>query len=242
MNRKRGFTLVELSIVLVIVGLLIGGILVAQSMVQTAKAQRLVKEISQYDIAIRLFKERFNAIPGDYARGSNLGSINGDGNGQIGSDYRSSTCNNGSGNEALRVWPQLQNSGLWQNKSVFSGTTTSLCTTPHCGPCQQVGVNVPESDTFKTGIGIELYYTLGISEPLGYYPRATAGYIYQLGKIDVTGLGRIETGHFMEKSFLQAIDAKLDDGVITTGNVTYNLGGGIVNNLYVPVIGTDLNN
>ena len=62
---KRGFTLVELSIVLVIIGLMIGGILVAQSMVGTAKIQRVVQQLQQYDVAIANFKTKYNALPGD---------------------------------------------------------------------------------------------------------------------------------------------------------------------------------
>lgn len=62
---KRGFTLVELSIVLVVIGLLIGGILAAQSMVSTAKITRAVKQLSEYDVAISNFRERYKGWPGD---------------------------------------------------------------------------------------------------------------------------------------------------------------------------------
>lgn len=60
-----GFTLVELSIVLVVIGLLIGGILVGQSLIKSAQIQGVVKQLSQYDIAIRVFRDKFRQWPGD---------------------------------------------------------------------------------------------------------------------------------------------------------------------------------
>ena len=80
-NIKSGFTLVELSIVLVIIGLLIGGILVGQSLIESAKVNKIIGEAQQYQIAIRLFKEKFKQLPGDYNKGTSLGApANGDNN------------------------------------------------------------------------------------------------------------------------------------------------------------------
>ena len=89
---KRGFTLVELAIVLVIIGLLVGGILVAQSMMQTARIQAQIKQFELYDIAIINFRQKYNQLPGDcsicnhsrYARpeGNNNGLLE-DGSGNV---------------------------------------------------------------------------------------------------------------------------------------------------------------
>ena len=61
-NTKRGFTLVELSIVLVIIGLLIGGILVAQSMISTSKVLRFASDLGRYEVAINNFKQAYKNI------------------------------------------------------------------------------------------------------------------------------------------------------------------------------------
>jgi prepilin-type N-terminal cleavage/methylation domain-containing protein len=73
MRRNVGFTLIELSIVLVIVGLLIGGILVAKSMIASAKLNAFVRQIQQYDIAMDNFKIKYNGIPGDSSLFNSVG-------------------------------------------------------------------------------------------------------------------------------------------------------------------------
>lgn len=63
--QQLGFTLVELSIVLVIIGLLIGGILVGQSLVNATKMQSFIRQLAQYDVAVGNFKTKYKSIPGD---------------------------------------------------------------------------------------------------------------------------------------------------------------------------------
>jgi len=65
MKTKKGFTLVELSIVLVIIGLLIGGVLVAQSLIETAQIQKTIRQIQQVHILASQFKEKTRYLPGD---------------------------------------------------------------------------------------------------------------------------------------------------------------------------------
>jgi len=79
-KRKDGFTLVELSIVLVIIGLLIGGILVGQSMMETARITKTIKMLGQFDAGVENFKTKYNYLPGDAPM------FGGDGNGLIDSN------------------------------------------------------------------------------------------------------------------------------------------------------------
>ncbi|MGB1539835.1 MAG: prepilin-type N-terminal cleavage/methylation domain-containing protein, partial [Rickettsiales bacterium] len=60
-----GFTLVELSIVLVIIGLIIGGVLVGQDLIKAAEIRATVSQIESYNAAVNTFRGRFNGLPGD---------------------------------------------------------------------------------------------------------------------------------------------------------------------------------
>src|SRR5690349_20889612 len=62
----RGFSLVELSIVLVILGLLTGGILAGQSLIRAAELRSVVTEYQRFITASHTFRDKFGGIPGDF--------------------------------------------------------------------------------------------------------------------------------------------------------------------------------
>ena len=62
---KRGFTLVELSIVIVIIGLIVAGVTAGQSLVRSAKLQSLVSKINEYSTAYNSFYLQYNSLPGE---------------------------------------------------------------------------------------------------------------------------------------------------------------------------------
>jgi len=87
-NRKSeaGFTLVEIAIVMVIIGLLIGGILKGQAMIQNAKVKRVVKQADELRAAVMTFYDKYGVYPGDENKAAIPagGTDNeGNGNGQI---------------------------------------------------------------------------------------------------------------------------------------------------------------
>ena len=86
-NDQAGFTLVEIAIVMVIIGLLIGGVLKGQAMIENAKAKRVVKQADELRAAVMTFFDRYGVYPGD----ENLanvppggGDAAGNANGQMG--------------------------------------------------------------------------------------------------------------------------------------------------------------
>jgi len=90
-NKQSGFTLVELAIVMIIIGLLIGGILKGQELIANAQTTATIAQIKGYDGALSTFRDKYSAFPGDMQSpdtrlpncdGAVCGAA-GDGNGRI---------------------------------------------------------------------------------------------------------------------------------------------------------------
>ena len=85
-SRQGGFTLVEIAIVLVIIGLLLGGILKGQEMITQAKIKNVIADMSGVSAAMYGYQDRYRALPGDDKAASRWsGATAGDGDGNRGS-------------------------------------------------------------------------------------------------------------------------------------------------------------
>ena len=84
-TERSGFTLIELSLVLIIAGLILGGILVGRDMIHAAEVRKTVSEADKIKTAVNTFMIKYNCLPGDCANISNIfsGATDGDGNGFI---------------------------------------------------------------------------------------------------------------------------------------------------------------
>ncbi len=65
-TNKNGFTLIELSIVLVIIGLIVGGIVVGKEMIHNSQIKALIKQSSRFANSLNAFKLKYNALPGEF--------------------------------------------------------------------------------------------------------------------------------------------------------------------------------
>jgi prepilin-type N-terminal cleavage/methylation domain-containing protein len=83
--KLNGFTLVELSIVLVIIGLIVGGVVGGQSLIASARINAQAQQLTKFETAYNAFKLQYDAIPGDMIDASDYwpGATNGDGNNRI---------------------------------------------------------------------------------------------------------------------------------------------------------------
>lgn len=64
-GQARGFTLVEIAIVLVIIGLLLGGVLKGQGLIDSAKVKNLIQQANALTAAVNAYQDKFHALPGD---------------------------------------------------------------------------------------------------------------------------------------------------------------------------------
>jgi prepilin-type N-terminal cleavage/methylation domain-containing protein len=82
-TRQTGFTLVEIAIVLVIIGLLLGGILKGQEMITQAKIKNVINDFNGITAAVYSYQDRYKALPGDDLNAATRwsGGVSGDGNG-----------------------------------------------------------------------------------------------------------------------------------------------------------------
>jgi len=107
--RQKGFTLVEIAIVLVIIGLLLGGILKGQEMITQAKIKNVIADFSGISAAYHGYQDRYRTIPGDDPNATRwTGASAGNGNGIVQGAYNSTTATD----ESRLWWDHLRRSGF----------------------------------------------------------------------------------------------------------------------------------
>jgi len=216
--KEQGFTLIELSIVLVIIGLIVGGVLVGQNLITASEVRAQITQIEKYNSAANTFLGKYGYLPGDIPNpvaGQNgfvqrgLYAGEGDGNGILqgvsadgpGSNYG---FNVGAG-ETLMFWVDLSTIGLIDGgfntaspNVVMSGGNVSI-----------TGLNLyfPQA---KIGKGNYVTVWTANNVNLNYYTISAA-----------TGISGAELVATPNIPVAQAykIDAKIDDGWPGTGRV-----------------------
>lgn len=114
MNKQTGFTLIELAIVLVIIGLLLGGVLRGQELINSARVKSLTRDFQNIQVYLYTYQDRFKAIPGDDSRvvahvaGTLATSSGPTANGQIGGEWDSATATD----ESFLFWEHVRLAGI----------------------------------------------------------------------------------------------------------------------------------
>ncbi len=197
-TKQSGFTLIEIAIVLVIIGLLLGGVLKGQELINTARVRSLSNNIDGITSAWFSFSDRYRSFPGDYATAAvNLPNINnaGDGNGLIDSDE-----------ERALVWSHLQAAG-YITGSYPDGAAGSAPTVA-AGVYNCAVANCPENG-FGQGMVID------------------RGAFQQSGTTGVNA-HELLTGRAIPSDVLAELDRKIDDGTPSAGSMQLGIGSAAV--------------
>lgn len=134
-TKESGFTLVELAIVLVIIGLIVGGVLVGQDLIKAAEIRSTVADVERYNAAANTFRNKYNGLPGDLlaSRAVQFGLAEagtprdgtagqGDGNSIIEGCAQSSTA---LGCETATFWIDLTSAQLIADAFVYGAAATT---------------------------------------------------------------------------------------------------------------------
>jgi len=217
---KHGFSLVELSIVLVILGLLTGGILAGQSLIRASELRTITAQVSTYQAAINTFRDKYFALPGDMVNatsfwgradtgattgqcadpdtntGASPRTCNGNGNGRT---YWGDTDAAGVIGESFHAWQHLANAGLVEgNYTGIPGAALAYHTNTTNTPSTKLGSN--------TGV---FYSWVGEQVGGGGFYAGSYGHTFYIGG-HVTNSATF--GPILKPEELWNIDVKMDDG------------------------------
>ncbi|MCE3231931.1 MAG: prepilin-type N-terminal cleavage/methylation protein [Rickettsiaceae bacterium] len=224
-KKQKGFTLVELAIVLVVIGLIVSGVLVGQDLIKAAELRSTVRQYQDFQVAVNTFIGKYAGIPGDTdsdkfgfcdgeddspsgcsavataaaATSGCDGEANlGDGDGKIEDHNGVKALYDG---EISCFWSQLTTPGKELIKGVFDGYEAA---TAAAGVNQVVGENMPQMKFGSRGWGVYTdgtynYFVTGV-------PGSSATNAYATADVFVP----VEAYN---------IDIKIDDGVPNAGDL-----------------------
>lgn len=154
-RQQSGFTLVEIAIVLVIVGLLLGAVLKGQELIFNSKVKSTFSLGKEISAAINAYQDRYKALPGDDAQASlrfpTANPVPTNGNNDQVVPFNSMNCGNGNGSENCQVFLHLRAGGF------ISGTGTTSVVTAFGG-----STSIAQSAAFAPGTGNAL--ALGLAQ------------------------------------------------------------------------------
>ncbi len=208
----RGFTLIEMSIVLVIIGLIIGGILKGQEIITTARSKAVINEINAARAATNTYYDRFRSLPGDDANGATRVDprlVAGNGDGVVGPNPGPATA------------PSLTTTGTanqGENYQYFKALMAArLLNGGEVGPVGTiqgnafgVGSSLPAAPI--TGSGLTVIYGTHDGDATTVTTKETAHW-FRIHKNPA-----IPTPAFTPRE-LANIDSQIDDGVPSEGGV-----------------------
>jgi prepilin-type N-terminal cleavage/methylation domain-containing protein len=207
-RNSGGFTLIELSIVIVIIGLIVAGVVGGQTLVKQAKLRSIISEQQQVKLAINAFKLEYDAVPGDFNNANAYWATANNGNG----NKRMETIVVNTDVEMYAAWEHIALAVLHPGSFTPDGTLAVVAA--------DVGVKVPASK--YTGAVMTMVFDDATSDATAG-DGLTAGRnadvnVVMFGGVQATGTG-LANGTIFEVKDIQGLDDKVDDGGPVTGTV-----------------------
>ena len=194
-NSRSAFTLIELSIVLIIIGLLVAGITGGAALINAAKLRSVMTDANANKIAANNFYSQYAALPGDFDKATGTGAA-GDKDGLI--DIGSATTLD----EVHNAFNQLVDTGIISTDITLSGASATghVALTP--------GTDIPQQKDYS-GLGFI------------FVGENSENFVLGTGATTVAATTAIADagGAIFKGEDALAIDAKMDDGTMTTGDV-----------------------
>lgn len=212
MQTRTGFSLTEMAIVIVIIGLLIAGVTVGGGLLRQAELRGVLGEVEKYKLSIEHFAQLYGGLPGDLTNADGANNFfdgeteNGDGDGQIDLATPSGT------EETFLAWDQLLLARFISGD--FTGVVDS-------GSGATIGANVPASSNI-TGAGFSLAWIdqpAGAQDALGRYYSDNYLVLASDG-----GNNNLLNGGAIKPDDAFFIDSKADNGIANSGSIL--AGGG----------------
>jgi prepilin-type N-terminal cleavage/methylation domain-containing protein len=195
---QKGFSLLELSVVIVLMSLLAVSVVIANNFIEQTKLASFIKQINGYKSSVKLFKLTYNALPGDFAKANLIideNASNGNGDGVIDWD-----------DENYYAWHHL--AAVEYIKNNFSGVASSGIAV--------INDNVPQS-LYAKNVGYSLAFVNGSQAGYGFVAGEARNILAVGGECPNCSVYRSVGQNFLTTSEAYKIDKKFDDSYAKSG-------------------------